>query len=82
VLKQAGYNTYFTGKWHLGEADYSLPNAPGYDVMKYVGLYHLNAYLCRSGLVPADAPRSARPRRAGELGVIVRGEWPVFSHRL
>jgi len=27
VLKQAGYNTYFTGKWHLGEADYSLPNA-------------------------------------------------------
>jgi arylsulfatase A-like enzyme len=44
VLKQAGYDTYFTGKWHLGEADYSLPNAHGYDVMKYVGLYHLNAY--------------------------------------
>jgi arylsulfatase len=21
VLKQAGYKTYFTGKWHLGEAD-------------------------------------------------------------
>ena len=44
VLKQGGYYTYFTGKWHLGEADYSLPNAHGYDVMKYVGLYHLNAY--------------------------------------
>jgi len=44
VLKQGGYNTYFTGKWHLGEADYALPNAQGYDVMKYVGLYHLNAY--------------------------------------
>jgi len=44
VLKQAGYRTYFTGKWHLGEADYALPNAQGYDVMKYVGLYHLNAY--------------------------------------
>ncbi|MFO1088532.1 MAG: arylsulfatase [Hyphomicrobiales bacterium] len=44
VLKQAGYGTYFTGKWHLGEADYALPNAQGYDVMKYVGLYHLNAY--------------------------------------
>src|SRR5262245_17303974 len=44
VLKQAGYQTYFTGKWHLGEADYSLPNAQGYDEMKYVGLYHLNAY--------------------------------------
>ena len=44
VLKKAGYKTYFTGKWHLGEADYALPNAQGYDEMKYVGLYHLNAY--------------------------------------
>jgi arylsulfatase A-like enzyme len=44
VLKQGGYKTYFTGKWHLGEADYALPNAQGYDVMKYAGLYHLNAY--------------------------------------
>jgi arylsulfatase A-like enzyme len=44
VLKQAGYQTFFTGKWHLGEADYALPNAHGYDEMKYVGLYHLNAY--------------------------------------
>jgi len=44
VLKTVGYDTYFTGKWHLGEDDYALPNAQGYDVMKYVGLYHLNAY--------------------------------------
>lgn len=44
VLKLAHYNTYFTGKWHLGESDYALPNAQGYDDMKYVGLYHLNAY--------------------------------------
>jgi len=44
VLKQAGYATFFTGKWHLGEADYAMPTAQGYDEMKYVGLYHLNAY--------------------------------------
>jgi arylsulfatase A-like enzyme len=44
VLKTGGYETYFTGKWHLGEADYALPNAQGYDNMKYCGLYHLNAY--------------------------------------
>jgi arylsulfatase A-like enzyme len=44
VLKKAGYQTYFTGKWHLGESDYALPNAQGYDEMKYVFLYHLNAY--------------------------------------
>jgi arylsulfatase A-like enzyme len=44
VLKTAGYQTFFTGKWHLGEADYAMPNAQGYDEMKAVGLYHLNAY--------------------------------------
>ncbi len=44
MLKQSGYQTFFTGKWHLGEADYALPNAQGYDEMKYCGLYHLNAY--------------------------------------
>jgi arylsulfatase len=44
VLKLAGYHTFLTGKWHLGESDYALPNAQGYDEMRYVGLYHLNAY--------------------------------------
>src|SRR5215471_3207552 len=44
VLKTAGYKTYFTGKWHLGEDDYALPNAQGFDVMKHAFLYHCNAY--------------------------------------
>ncbi|MDF7806937.1 arylsulfatase [Pontiellaceae bacterium B12219] len=44
VLKKAGYKTYFTGKWHLGESDYALPNAQGYDVMEHCFLYHCNAY--------------------------------------
>ena len=35
VLKKGGYRTYFTGKWHLGEADYALPNAQGYDFMEH-----------------------------------------------
>ncbi|AOS98141.1 Arylsulfatase [Microbulbifer aggregans] len=44
VLKNAGYQTYFTGKWHLGESDYALPNAQGYEVMEHAFLYHANAY--------------------------------------
>lgn len=44
VLKKAGYNTYFSGKWHLGEDDYAMPIAHGYDKMESVVLYHLNAY--------------------------------------
>lgn len=44
VLKTADYKTFFTGKWHLGESDYALPNAHGYDEIRHCGLYHLNAY--------------------------------------
>lgn len=44
VLKTAGYKTFFSGKWHLGEADYAMPTAQGYDIMQNVVLYHLNAY--------------------------------------
>ncbi|MBV4358825.1 arylsulfatase [Pinibacter aurantiacus] len=44
VLKQANYKTYFCGKWHLGEADYAMPIAHGFDKMQNVVLYHLNAY--------------------------------------
>ena len=44
AMQTGGYKTFFSGKWHLGEADYALPNAQGYDEMKYAGLYHLNAY--------------------------------------
>ncbi len=60
VLKTAGYNTYFTGKWHLGEADYALPNAQGYDDMKYVGLYHLNAYTYADPTWFPDMPADLR----------------------
>ncbi|SDU12707.1 arylsulfatase [Pseudomonas pohangensis] len=60
VLKQGGYHTYFTGKWHLGEADYALPNAQGYDEMKYVGLYHLNAYTYADPTWFPDMPEDLR----------------------
>ena len=64
VLKTGGYKTFFTGKWHLGEADYALPNAQGYDEMKYCGLYHLNAYTYADPTwFPDMDPRAARDVR-------------------
>jgi arylsulfatase/uncharacterized sulfatase len=30
-LKQAGYETFMTGKWHLGSGENQLPNAHGFD---------------------------------------------------
>ena len=72
VLKQGGYHTYFTGKWHLGEADYALPNAQGYDVMKYCGLYHLNAYTYADPTWFPDMAGAARDVREGDQGIAVR----------
>jgi arylsulfatase A-like enzyme len=60
VLKTGGYDTFFTGKWHLGEADYAMPNAQGFDVMKYCGLYHLNAYTYADPTWFPDMPQDLR----------------------
>ena len=92
VLKTGGYKTFFTGKWHLGEADYALPNAHGYDEMKYVGLYHLNAYTYGDPTWFPDMPEDLREmfhqgdqgcvvgqgRRAGERGL--QGQRPICGH--
>src|SRR6476660_2301013 len=60
VVKLGGYQTFFTGKWHLGEADYAMPTAQGYDEMKYVGLYHLNAYTYADPTWFPDMPADLR----------------------
>lgn len=60
VLKTGGYKTFFTGKWHLGEADYALPNAQGYDEMRHCGLYHLNAYTYADPTWFPDMPAELR----------------------
>lgn len=68
VLKGAGYSTFFTGKWHLGEADYAMPTAHGYDEMKSVYLYHLNAYTYADPKWNPDWPASVpKVNPLGEL---------------
>ena len=56
VLKQAGYNTCQIGKWHLGEEDYSMPTAHGFDEMYNTTLYHLNAYTYTDPAFNPDFP--------------------------
>ncbi len=85
VLKTGGYKTFFTGKWHLGEADYALPNAQGYDEMKYCGLYHLNAYTYADPTWFPDMPtdlremfqRVTKGALSGNAGQPVREEFKV-----
>ncbi len=85
LLKQAGYKTYFTGKWHLGESDYALPNAQGYDVMEHCFLYHLNAYTYGDpNWFPAMDPklremfnRITKGSLSGKAGEKPRQDWKV-----
>ncbi len=85
VLKKAGYQTYFTGKWHLGEADYALPTAHGYDVMQYCLLYHLNAYTYGDPKWFPDMPEKTREMfnrvtkgaLSGKAGGEVKQDWKV-----
>ncbi|MGH7287087.1 MAG: arylsulfatase [Myxococcota bacterium] len=85
VLKTAGYQTFFSGKWHLGEADYALPNAQGYDEMKYAFLYHLNAYTYADPTWFPDMDpklremfqRVTKGALSGNAGEPAREEWKV-----
>ena len=85
VLKTAGYRTYFTGKWHLGEADYALPNAHGYDRMEHCFLYHCNAYTYADPTWFPDMPAELREMFArvtkgsmsGRAGEPAKEDWKV-----
>ena len=79
-LKTAGYKTYFTGKWHLGEADYALPNAHGYDVMKSMGIYHLNAYTYADPAWFPDMPDELRAMFAKVTKGIMSGNAGEKAH--
>jgi len=50
-LKAAGYETYATGKWHLGHSETNLPNAKGFDHSFILGGSGANNYDTR-GYVP------------------------------
>ena len=85
VLKTAGYKTYFTGKWHLGEADYALPNAHGYDVMEHCFLYHCNAYTYGDPTwfpemdpkLRAEFDRITKGSMSGNAGQPAKQDWKV-----
>jgi arylsulfatase A-like enzyme len=43
-FKEGGYNTYFSGKWHLGDVEDSDPTNHGYDEMKHFLAYYAGIY--------------------------------------
>ena len=56
-LKANGYNTYITGKWHLGNTSYTLPSRRGFDRSFILGAsggdnYDIKGYLPFKGNAP------------------------------
>ncbi|MBN3520087.1 sulfatase [Algoriphagus lutimaris] len=55
ALKEAGYHTFFAGKWHLGSAEEkSLPTDHGFDINK--GGYHVGGPYSGGYFSPFDNP--------------------------
>jgi arylsulfatase A-like enzyme len=43
-FKKNGYQTYFSGKWHLGDKPVSYPTEHGFDEMKHFAAYYAGVY--------------------------------------
>jgi arylsulfatase A-like enzyme len=43
-FKKNGYQTYFSGKWHLGDKPISYPIEHGFDEMKHFAAYYAGVY--------------------------------------
>jgi len=71
VLREAGYGTYLSGKWHLGDADHQRPRARGFDrsygIMRGMSMY-FNGF--------------TRPRRRGKGDALVIDRSKTWSFRL
>ncbi len=53
-LKEVGYNTYVTGKWHLGHDEYTLPTKRGFDHSFILGASGADNYEAK-GYLPMKA---------------------------
>ena len=70
-LKEVGYNTYITGKWHLGHDENTLPSARGFDRSFILGAsgadnYEAKGYLPMKATAQwyADGKKTDLPGRA------------------
>lgn len=58
ILKDAGYNTYMAGKWHLGHQPGTLPHDRGFDQSFSMLIGGASHWADMKGILPADDPAS------------------------
>ena len=74
-FKAGGYNTYFSGKWHLGDVEESFPIHFGYDEMKHFLAYYAGIYAYTDADLHPAFPRDNEKFMEGYNKMVNDGEW-------
>jgi arylsulfatase len=74
-FKDGGYNTYFSGKWHLGDIEESYPINFGYDEMKHFLAYYAGVYAYTSRELHPAFPHDNEKFMAAYNSQVNDGEW-------
>jgi arylsulfatase len=74
-FKAGGYNTYFSGKWHLGDVPDSYPINHGYDEMKHFLAYYAGIYAYTNAELHPAFPRDNEKFMDAYNKMVNDGEW-------
>lgn len=70
-----GYQTYFSGKWHLGDVEESMPLNNGYETMEHFLAYYAGVYAYTDPGLHPSFPRDNKKFMAAYNKVANDGEW-------
>ena len=74
-FKKNGYQTYFSGKWHLGDTIGSMPINHGFDTMKNFLAYYSGVYAYTDTNLHPDFPRDNPKFMAAYWSQVNDGMW-------
>ncbi len=70
-----GYQTYFSGKWHLGDIEESMPHRNGYQTMEHFLAYYAGIYAYTNADLHPSFPRDNKKFMAAYNKLVNDGEW-------
>jgi len=70
-----GYQTYFSGKWHLGDTEDAYPINHGYDEMKHFVSYYAGIYAYTNADLHPSFPRDNEKFMTAWNKMVNDGEW-------
>jgi arylsulfatase len=74
-FKKNGYQTYYSGKWHLGDKPDAYPINHGFDEMKHFLAYYAGVYAYTDTILHPTFPRNNPEFMKMYWSVVNDGEW-------